>query len=612
MTWVFVIADDMPRLWPASTMLRVRLSFSYPLAAVVLLGGCLHNSRYDVSDDESGGTDSDGLDGLAPEDSDAPGREDDHCERTVAPTPAPATTSEAPFRVDVHPFLEVGQSDCLAVEDLNGNGNLDVMWISETSPQGEKLPQPRLFLAPNADFQNYEMIEWPGVGQGRFHHCLIHDVDEDGRLDLLLGVSRGLVWSRQSSDGSFDQPETLFDLNDIPGQEGMEVTSFNVMDVDGLGRLDLILAVHPATIDASGCEGPSNRSDGVVTIPNPFTRSAEVHCLIAETTIGFQWAESLCPSPVLAAPAFEVFDLAVQDFNQDGRDDLLIVNDFSTNRLLLGSEGGGLKAPGHHTGLEVYNHGMGSAIADFSGNGLLDVYISDIGVDSIHEARDCLLWFDANRSWNLGDYSANTITWGVVAEDFDLNGAPDLFVANSADASYSDLAAGLSDQDCVTWDFSFLPRAAHRLLLGEGDGQFRRVDVATDMFPPHATGDPTRAVVGDLNGDGRLDLIVSHWQGGAALYNQIPTNGHWIELVVHGSEGTPAVGASVTVHHRDGGRRRKEIRHRGGLMAHSPLRAHFGLGGDSEPVSVDVVWPDGQTTRFSNLDVDRRYFMQRP
>lgn len=179
--------------------------------------------------------------------------------------------------------------------------------------------------------------------------------------------------------------------------------------------------------------------------------------------------------------------VTVADFNNDGKPDLAVVNQgaFSTSTsqssvsVLLGN-GSGSFQPAVTTA--VVNGGLATGTAqsvvagDFNGDGLTDLALNTAGPSG--PAVEVLL------GKGDGSFQPNHLILGVgqnpfsvAAGDFDHNGALDLVTANS--------------------------NGTVSVLLGKGDGSFRpRVDLAV-------SGVPRAVAVGDFNGDGRLDVAAA-------------------------------------------------------------------------------------------------------
>jgi hypothetical protein len=112
-------------------------------------------------------------------------------------------------------------------------------------------------------------------------------------------------------------------------------------------------------------------------------------------------------------------------------------------------------------------------------------------------------------------------------------------------------------------------------------------------------------VVGDVDGDGAPDLLVTTAGGRARLLlNRVPDRGHWLAVRPLDSPGRDAIGAVVTV--RAGGRswlRRADPA--GGYLCSGDPRALFGLGSASAVEGIDVLWPDGSREAFVGGPADR-------
>jgi hypothetical protein len=104
------------------------------------------------------------------------------------------------------------------------------------------------------------------------------------------------------------------------------------------------------------------------------------------------------------------------------------------------------------------------------------------------------------------------------------------------------------------------------------------------------------AAVADLDGDGRLELLVAHAHprtGRLALYKG-PRTGHaWVRVRPLTRFGAPARGAVVRLN--AAGRTQVRVIDCGGGLGQSEPIAHFGLGRDPVIDMVTITWPDGAT-----------------
>ena len=147
-----------------------------------------------------------------------------------------------------------------------------------------------------------------------------------------------------------------------------------------------------------------------------------------------------------------------------------------------------------------------------------------------------------------------------------------------------------------------------QLLLGGAGG--RLADVSGRAGIPWQVPRLGRGLaVGDLDNDGRLDLvIVGEGAPLAYFHNQGPA-GHWLSLELQGAPGSSnrdAVGARVVL--EAGGHRQVAERVGGSSFLSAPdHRLHFGLGEARRVESVEVRWPSGRVDRYAGLAADGAY-----
>ena len=110
----------------------------------------------------------------------------------------------------------------------------------------------------------------------------------------------------------------------------------------------------------------------------------------------------------------------------------------------------------------------------------------------------------------------------------------------------------------------------------------------------------------DLDGDGLLELFISHGESGSqplSLYVTAPNNNHFLRVIPLTQQGGPARGAVVELQGENRTQRRLIDAGSGYLCQMEPV-AHFGLGEEAIPPSLTITWPDGTTWRGQAPAVD--------
>ena len=307
-------------------------------------------------------------------------------------------------------------------------------------------------------------------------------------------------------------------------------------------------------------------------------------------------------APLPVAPGYCALSLLISDWQRSGTPELRISND--RHYYLRGGyeEMWRLSPLAPRTEADGWDKvslwGMGIASADLTGDGRPEVMLTSMG--------DQLLQFNDNAGWrnapfeigtaaqrpHVGDDGRPSTGWHAEFGDVDNDGRLDLFIAK-----------GNVDQ---------MPSNAmadpNNLLMQEPDGSFRETAARAGVA------DPVRsrgAALADLDGDGRLDLVVSARRAPLKIWqNQTTETGAWIAVEPRmEAPNTRAVGAWIEV--EAGGRRQaREVTVGGGHGGGQAGPIHFGLG-TAETARVRVTWPDGTVGTWQEIPANRRMTIRR-
>ncbi|MBZ5656603.1 MAG: Ig-like domain repeat protein [Acidobacteriia bacterium] len=275
--------------------------------------------------------------------------------------------------------------------------------------------------------------------------------------------------TKQYSAGPMDQNPPLFVLAAIYDSGGGGASSLTVGDVNGDGRLDVVVT--------NQCASASDCNHGTVGV------------LLGNSDGTFQSALSY------NSGGYHPWSVAIRDLNGDGHPDLAVANFFNGVGVLLGNGDGTFRTP------VVYNSGGFEAFSvvssDLNGDGKPDLAVA-YWCESTNSCNNGVIrvllgngdgTFQAPVSYSSGAYQA----YSVVIGDLNGDGKPDLVAANQCQNN--------------AFYCSYTPVT---VLLGNGDGTFQ----APVSYSAGGIGTASVAI-GDVNGDGHLDLVTANCGNGS-------------------------------------------------------------------------------------------------
>jgi enediyne biosynthesis protein E4 len=394
-------------------------------------------------------------------------------------------------------------------------------------------------------------------------------VDYDGDDDLDIFVTRFLARDRLlRNDGG-----VFVDVTEEAGIADVERRSVSSSwaDYDGDGDLDLVV----------GCYGWID--EGTDTQHEEFG-PAEPSSLYANNGDGtFTDRSSDLPQNVHDGYTFVA---GWHDLNNDMKPDLYVVNDFGVAypNVLLVNRGGGLLEPdANASALDLVMTGMGLGVADFTGDGALDLVMPEWNGIYLMESTELGFWVQSG--WAKGVYNnlenAQKVGWGADFGDVDNDGDLDIPVA-----------FGVLDSP----EYHPPPDEPDALFIQDDSGNF------TDMGAEWGIDDRGEGrgfVLADLNGDGWLDMVKRNLSAPAVLYESRCGDAGWMRVRLH-QEGMNrrAIGARIRVFD-DGQRWMRHVVAGGHNHASAgPPEVHFGFGNRDAVHRVEVTWPDGAVSNL--------------
>lgn len=525
-------------------------------------------------------------------------------------------------------FIEpVGPGGALA--DLDNDGDLDVYLVqggplvppgaspsdvagicSQATPGGGRVfrndletddrGQPRIRFT---DVTAESGLAATGYGMG----VAAGDFDNDGRIDLYLtSFGHNHLWRNVSDERGirFVDVTTEADVDDPRWS-----TSAAFLDVDGDGLLDLFVANYvDFTLEAHRpCRSAGGRQDYC----GPASYNGETDRLFRNRGDG-TFDDVSGHAGLLSEPSSGLGAVGA-DFDLDGRLDVYVANDLRRNVLWrnLGSDDRGPRfeniALESGCAVSAVGHSqasMGVVAGDIDGDGDDDLFMTHLSADTntLYVNDGHAVFDDRSASSGLGTASFSTTGFGTALFDVDRDGVLDVIVMNGAvKAIEAQARAG-----------DALPlKEPNQLFRGLGDGTFEEISDAAG--PEFTRLEVSRGVaVGDIDNDGRSDLLITNNHGPARLLrNQSPDRHGWLGLRLLTRDGRrDALGARVEVVRADGTVLHRRVATDGSYLSASDPRLLVGLGATAANVSARVTWPDGVVERWDGLAPGEYYTLQ--
>ncbi len=474
----------------------------------------------------------------------------------------------------------------VALVDYDNDGLLDIFLVgSADSDSTAEQTAHRLYRNQgNLRFDDVSAeagLQRKGWGQG----VCAGDFDRDGHVDLFV-THWGTDSLLRNLDGAGFGDEA--EQRGVAGGPDRWSTGCSFLDFDRDGDLDLFVAHYvefdQATTPLPG-EAPQCAWKGAPIPCGPRGLAAESMSLFANDGNGY-FEDVSQSSSIATAKRYHGLGVLSSDFDGDGWPDVFVACDSTANLLFRNAGDGTFEEIGLVSGA-AYDEdgheqaGMGVAAADYDGDARTDLFVTNFAADTNTLYRNLASgqFRDATLTTGLATVTA-FVGWGTEFLDFDLDGWPDIFVANGHVAP--------SVNDAGIGETFAQPRL---LFWNRGDGKFH--PVSTQAGGAFSAAHPSRgAATGDLDNDGDLEIVVVNvGQPPSLLQDRSERSGNWLAVRVLGRSGSDAIGARVTVR-AAGFQRASEIRSGGGYLSQSDLRLHFGLG-DLSSVEIEILWPSG-------------------
>ncbi len=474
-----------------------------------------------------------------------------------------------------------------ALLDYDADGDLDVFLVQSAGGSN------RLFRNDAMRFTDVTAeagLEHMAYGMG----AATGDFNNDGRIDLLVTNFGANVLYANRGNGRF---EDVTAQSPAVRKAGTWSSSASFFDYDRDGWQDLvILSYVDFTIKGNKkCFAPSGEPDYCTPVMYRPVAAQLFH------NVKGRFVDVTAASGIdrVKGPGLGVQAI---DANADGWPDLFVANDTAANHLWINQKNGtfveSAMAMGTAYGEEgLAKAGMGVAAADYDLDGHDDLVVLNLMREGATLFKgESNGYRDVSMAARIHALTFAFTGFGVGWIDADNDGWPDLFLANGA-------VTQREDQRGQPSPF----RERNLLLRNQGPGK-PFADVTGEAGEAMSLAEVTRgAAFGDVNNDGRVDILITNNNGPARLLINESTPAPWLQVAVD-APGL-GIGARVGVE-RDGAPAIWQRIHTDGsyASASSPI-LHFGLGPFAAKGLV-VEWPDGTRTRQPLSKISRRVILR--
>jgi hypothetical protein len=291
--------------------------------------------------------------------------------------------------------------------------------------------------------------------------------------------------------------------------------------------------------------------------------------------------------------------VGVADYDLDGKPDLFVTNDAEYNSLFH-NLGNRFEEVAFEAGVALpedggFVSGMGLDFRDFDNDGYPDIAFVALNHQTFPLFKNTGKgdFVEVTTPTGMRDLSYKMSGYGPGLYDFDNDGWKDLFVSKGHVESRPLPATELEEYNTVF----------------RNPGPTGKWTALTEEAGFNAS-PPARhrgCAFGDLDGDGRIDVVVTALGRNAEIWmNRTENSGHWLDIALRGTRSNrDGMGARIKVVTKTVGAQYNHMTSSVGYASSSYGPVHFGLGQDDHALSIEIYWPSGIVQTFENVAADR-------
>ncbi|MCA1595725.1 MAG: CRTAC1 family protein [Chloroflexi bacterium] len=480
-----------------------------------------------------------------------------------------------------------------ALFDANGDGFLDIYFpqprpIGPCIAKSHETPRHRLYLNDGKGHFHLSPNAFGGVVTDYGIGAAVGDFDNDGHPDLFVACYGQDKLFRNRGDGTFE---------DVTAKAGVGLGGFSTggvwFDYDGDGLLDLYVLRYCEWTVATNipCPGPH----GQPSVCTPTTYRPASHALFHNNGDGT--FTDVSEKVGINSDLGRGLSGAAADFDGDGRLELFVTNDLSANFFYHMEPGRPWEERAMQENLAFGPNGqfqanMGIAVGDFDRDGDLDILVTTFSGESFALYRNDGVYFtNASQPSGLTPLTRPYLGFGAGFIDTRNSGVLDLFFAEGHVNPY-----------IQAMDSQVRYKEHNQLLLNDGAGVFSE---AKGALPPDDIRVHRGAYFGDVDNDGRMDILVTASNDRPTLLRNESKTGNWLLLVLTNRHGCVTPVGARCIATISGKRYLRVVLGGGSYGGTSDYRVHFGLGAARVVERLEIHWLYGKTQVLTNVPANQ-------